>query len=295
MLRVAIPGGVWRGEALRADAPVDTPAEIPVRELALRPIDGGDELFLLDTIGHPVPCARATALLARCLEDSDAERTARGLTVGDREALLLQLRRLTLGDSFDCVLRCPTASCGERMELTLQVSELLLPQYTDVRREYTLVLDQADGHYDISFRLPTADDLERAAVATRVDVECGALSLLSDCVRAVTRDGEHLAVAQTGQPVRAAISVAMAEHDPQAEIELDLVCPTCATAFPVVFDTGMFLLQELDQRAGQLTQDVHTLAMYYHWSEEEIVRLPQGRRARYLELIADAAARTRAL
>jgi hypothetical protein len=86
----------------------------------------------------------------------------------------------------------------------------------------------------------------------------------------------------------------MADRDPQAEIELDLACPVCNTAFSVVFDTAEFFLQELDQRAAQLTQDVHTLAWHYHWSERDILQLPRRRRARYLELIAGAIARARA-
>ncbi len=285
MLRVAIPGGVWRGDALRTDG--------PVRELALRPIGGEDEVFLLDTAEHSVPSARATALLARCLEETDADRTARSLTVGDREALLLQLRRLTLGDSFECVLRCPAESCGERMELALRVSDLLLPPYAEVEREYALSVDADGARYEIRFRLPTADDLERAAIQAGADVEGSALSMLRDCVVSATRDGDPMPTSALGATVRAAISEAMAARDPQAEIELDLTCPTCGIAFSVVFDTAMFLLQELDQRAQRLLQDVHTLALHYHWTEREILQLPQRRRTRYLELVAESIARSR--
>ena len=285
MLRVAIPGGVWRSDALRSDG--------PVRELALRPIGGEDEVFLLDTADHPVPSARATALLARCLDEVDAERTARSLTVGDREALLLQLRRLTLGDAFDCVLRCPVAACGERMELSLRVSDLLLPPYANVQREYETVLDASDGKYAMTYRLPTAEDLERAATHARNDVELGALSLLTACLVTATRDGAVVHARELSASARDEISAAMAAHDPQAEIELDLVCPTCSSEFSIVFDTAMFLLQELDQRAQQLTHDVHTLALHYHWSEREILHLPPRRRARYLELVAESVARSR--
>jgi hypothetical protein len=31
--------------------------------------------------------------------------------------------------------------------------------------------------------------------------------------------------------------------------------------------------------------DVHRLASHYHWSESEIIRLPQWRRESYLEMI----------
>lgn len=284
--RVAIPGVVWRDDAQRADG--------PLREIALRPVGGEDEAFLLDTAGHAVPSERATALLARCLDDTDADNTARALTVGDREALLLHLRRLTLGETFDCVLHCPAERCGERMELELRVSDLLVPAYAEVRREYVLALDADDARYEVSFRLPRADDLDRAAMFARSDPERGAQSLLERCVMRATRDGNLISVDALTPAVRDAISAAIAEHDPQAEIELDLACPTCGTAFSIVFDTAMFFLQELDERAAQLTQEVHTLAWHYHWSEREILHMPRRRRARYLELVADAIARTRA-
>ena len=285
MLRVAIPGGVWRSDALRTDG--------PVRELALRPIGGEDEVFLLDTANHPEPSARATALLARCIDEVDADRTARSLTVGDREALLLQLRRLTLGDAFDCVLRCPVESCRERMELSLRVSDLLLPPYANVQREYETVFDASDGTYATTYRLPTAEDLERAATHARNDAELGALSLLTACLVTATRDGAVVHASDLSASARDEISAAMAAHDPQAEIELDLTCPTCSSEFSIVFDTAMFLLQELDQSAHQLTHDVHTLALHYHWSEREILHLPPRRRARYLELVAESVARSR--
>jgi hypothetical protein len=80
----------------------------------------------------------------------------------------------------------------------------------------------------------------------------------------------------------------MAEHDPQAELELDLSCPSCGAAFSVDLDAGTFLLQELDARGAQLLEDVHALAMHYHWSEPEILALPPRRRERYLDLLAAA-------
>ena len=86
--------------------------------------------------------------------------------------------------------------------------------------------------------------------------------------------------------VRVAIGAAMAEHDPQAELELDLICPVCGAQFSAVFDTATFFLQELDQRSARLLRDVHTLAWHYHWSEREILRMAPQRRAQYLDLVA---------
>jgi len=285
MARVAIPGGVWSDGAQQASA--------PLRELTLRPISGEDELFLLDTADHAAPSERATALLARCLGDTGRAVDAHALTVGDREALLLQLRRLTLGETVDCVLHCPAVGCGERMDLELRVADLLVPAYADVRRSYELTADLDDARYDVSFRLPTALDLDAVAPMARVDLERAANALLARCVVGATRDGTSVDLDALTPAVRASIAAAMAEHDPQAEIELELTCPVCGGASAVVFDTATFLLQELDARANRLMHEVHTLAWHYHWSERDILRIPWRRRARYLEMVADSAARAR--
>lgn len=284
MVRVAIPGGVWGDGEQRTDG--------PLRELALRPVSGEDEAFLLDSAEHAAPSARATALLARCLADADAApadvgRIARALTVGDREALLLQLRRLTIGETFDCVLPCP--ACGERMELELEVRDLLVPAYGDVRRTYELSTEAEGVRYDVSFRLPTAADLDDVAPTARDDPARGADALLARCLCAATREGEPVRVDALTPAVCAAIAKEMAQRDPQAEIELELACPECGTAFAVVFDTAAFFMQELDERAARLMREVHTLALHYHWSERDILRMPRRRRARYLELVSESA------
>jgi hypothetical protein len=288
VVRVAIPGGVWREDAQPNDA--------PLRELALRAVSEEDAVFLLDTADSLLPSARATALLARCLGEPDAERTARALTVGDREALLLQLRRLSLGETLDCVLRCPAEACGERMELGLRVADMLVPSYQDVKRAYELAFDADEGgaRYEISFRVPTAADLENVALIARGDPERGARALLADCLRNARRDGADIGADTLAPSVVAMIANAMVARDPQAEIELELACPACGEAFAVLFDTASFLLQELDERATQLMREVHTLAWHYHWSEREIFQMPRRRRARYLELIAEATREARA-
>jgi len=83
----------------------------------------------------------------------------------------------------------------------------------------------------------------------------------------------------------------MADRDPQAELKLQLQCPTCDLAFSIVFDVASFFLRELDDRALGLLTEVHALASHYHWSERDILEIPAWRRARYLQLVAGGAGR----
>src|SRR5215468_8141694 len=104
------------------------------RNVWLKALTGYDEEFLLQE-GKSLPAAaRVTQLLTRCvcrlgsLEPVGAD-TVRRLNVGDREALLLHLRRLALGERASCLLSCP--SCAKKMDLDLQIDELLLPAYAE--------------------------------------------------------------------------------------------------------------------------------------------------------------------
>lgn len=272
---VAIPHGAIRADAL-------------VHELRLRPVGGDDNAFLLDTAGSLPPGDRANELLARCLDEDDSATLVSSLVVGDREALLLQLRRLTLGETLDCVLTCAVGECGEQMELELRVGELLVTAYPDVRATYDLAVDAAEPPLIVQFRLPTVADLREAELGAGGDPEAVAGDLLARCVVAAHHGRGVVPVDRLGADVRELIAAAMAERDPQAEIELDLTCPSCATSFTVVFDTATFLLKELDARAMRLLEEVHALALHYHWSEREILAMAPTRRERYLALLADS-------
>ena len=102
------------------------------RQAWLRPITGEDEDHLRTADESLRPAARLTALLARCLDQLGPWRPVtpvqvRRLAAGDRDALALHLRRLTLGDRLDCVLACP--ACGRSMDLELSAAALLSAPY----------------------------------------------------------------------------------------------------------------------------------------------------------------------
>ena len=266
-----LPGGLW------ADA------REPIRTLLLRPVEEQDQAFLLDTRTGLAPATRASRLLARCVEEG-WQHLVPALTVGDREALLLQLRRLTLGDDMECLVSCPAPDCGTLLQVELDVRDVLLPAYSDVRREYELTAGREGATVPVRFRLPQAADLDRASDIASLDPERAATELLEACVREVSGAADLSLRGVDDQAVEA-IEQKMAELDPQAEIELDLSCSQCSQPFSVVLDAGAFLLQELDERAEQLLVDVHTLALYYHWSESDIMTMPAARRLRYLDLL----------
>jgi hypothetical protein len=284
---VILPGGLWVDGVCHKDADI-------------HPLTGEDEAFILEG-ESPSLAAKTTAILFRCLTrlgslDTITMEMVGSLSVGDREALLLNLRRLTLGDRMQCVLLCPEPNCGEAMDLDLRASELLLPPYNHSQEWYEVAISGDGDLYYVTFRLPNGDDQEAAAYLSQSDPEAAANMLLNRCIKqvaakgseedALMREGDTLMDWQPNQ--RGQISTKMAELDPQAEIRLNLSCPYCGRSFTAIFDTATFFFQEISRRINRLYEEVHWLAFYYHWSEAEIMGMTSKKRLMYLNLLSDA-------
>lgn len=278
---IILPGGLWCHG-------------VRYQEAELRPLVGADEAFLLEEGEMFLPAQKITALLTRCVTRIGpvtpvTPETLRSLTVGDREALLLHLRRLTLGNPMPAVLSCPYPACSEKMDLGLQVSDFLLPPYACDQEWHETTVTAHGIAYGIRFRLPTGADQEAGASLARSDPYAAAELILRRCVAQVTLDaGQGASLAEWPPPVAQQLPALMSELDPQAELVLQLTCPACRGAFSALFDTASYFFQELVGQATSFYREVHTLAFYYHWSEAEILSLTAKKRHRYLDLLAEA-------
>ncbi|HVT16393.1 MAG TPA: hypothetical protein VHQ90_09480 [Thermoanaerobaculia bacterium] len=277
---IALPAGFWVNG-------------VHHREAELRPLNGEDEAFLLDSGGTLPPARRTTALLARCLTrlgpwSPAPPAAARALSLGDREALLLHLRRLILGERLECVLRCSAPGCGEPMELDLAVSDLLAPLGAPASPWHEELFRAGGGAaaWQVRFRLPTGEDQELAADLVRTDTAGAAALLLGRCVAWAAPEGGE--PAELPAAVAQAVADRMAELDPQAETTLRLDCPACGRGMVTLFDAAAWLFQEVAGRAADLYREVHLLAFYYHWREADILAMTGRKRRLYLGFLAEA-------
>jgi hypothetical protein len=272
---VALPGGCWV-EGTRH------------REARLRPFTGADEAFLQENAGALSMAQWTTRLLARCLValgpfEPVPIAAVQGLNVGDREALLLQLRRLTLGDRISCVVKCP--ACGEQMDLELGAGALLVESYPESTPVYETTFQKNGDAWQVRFRVPTGEDQERAAGLAARDPRAAAELILQRCVEHLGKDNENN-LPRDAWPDQAfeQLSKLMAELDPQAEILLHLDCPYCDHAFSTMFDTASFFQAELGRQTADLYREVHWLVCYHHWSESEIMEMPTPKCRRDIRL-----------
>lgn len=229
---------------------------------------------------HQSPTRRALMLLAvACPESSDDDLVA--LSIGRRDARLLQLREGLFGPDLAIVAACP--ACGEHLESTFQVADVRLdadpPEDHPIDTTQTIAVDG----YSVTFRLPTSSDL--LALPTASQASSARNRLLALCLLDI-RDANSQTVKVESLPdhALAAIAAQMATTDPQADVELNLACPTCDHRWQGIFDIASFFWQEIHVWAQQTLRDVHSLARVYGWREADVLALSPTRRQIYLEL-----------
>ena len=103
---------------------------------------------------------------------------------------------------------------------------------------------------------------------------------------AVRRGAEPCEARALPRELQDGIALAMAQADPQADLQLALRCPDCGHEWQPPFDIARFLWQELHGWALHLLREVDTLAQAYHWAEADILAMSPRRRQAYLELCA---------
>src|SRR5262245_16436629 len=259
-------------------------------EVQLRELTGEDHAFLIEDAGALLPAQWTTELLRRCSarpgtgEPLSADEV-RSLTVGDREALTLQLRWLTSGELIHCVLNCPSPNCREKLDLELNVSDLLINARHRQEECHEAEVTEGGASWLVRFRLPTGTDQEAVAALARADLDAAVEVLLRRLVESVSASGPQ--AAELPEPVRRHLPQSMAELDPQAEIDLHVTCQACGGMFEVLFDAAGYFFQELKAGLPLLFHEVHLLAYHYHWNLREILGMGARTRRRYLQLLEE--------
>ncbi len=218
------------------------------------------------------PAARSVALLAAACPDADVE----ALTIGELDGRLLELWELTFGPRLDGFVECP--ACAEALEFALDTTDLRSAQAAD---SGTQLLTEAA--WEIELRPLTGGDL--AAAARAGSPSEGRRTLLERCVVAARHERDEVEAASLPEEIVELIAERLEASDPQAEIRISLVCPSCRHAWSALLDIGMFLWAELGGEARRVLTEVHTLASAYGWRESDVLALGPARRQFYLEAI----------
>jgi hypothetical protein len=214
---------------------------------------------------------RAIDLLAAGLDQPPQAVAA--FSVGRRDAHLMRLRELMFGRAIEATAACP--HCGERIELAFRTDDIRAPAPAETGETFAVAAEP----WRLTLRLPNAADLATLAPADGLDAAREAL--FARCL--VASEGAP-PPARWPAAVLDRAAAAMAERDPQAQVELALSCPACTEQWSARFDILAFLWSEIAAAGRRLLGEVHLLALAYGWTERDTLALSAWRRRRYVEL-----------
>jgi len=231
-------------------------------------------------IGQQQPHVEKALTLLAAAYPSASRETLAGLTIGKRDARLIALRERLFGAQLISLTDCP--GCSERLELVFNVLDIRTPPGP----EPDATLSVSRSGYELELRLPNSLDLlELTGCSTTAEMRA---KLFEQCVRHIkhqgrTKTAEHLKEMPL-EVVELAIE-RISEADPQADVEVNLLCPSCQHGWQTSFDIVSYLWSELHACGTQLLREVHLLASSYGWRESDILSMSQWRRRCYLELL----------
>lgn len=235
-----------------------------------------EELLKIWEFGQfrPLP-HRALMLLAASSPSTSIEELEQ-MSIGKRDALLLELRENLFGPQFAGLSECP--SCKSNIEIDFDSSEI---KSFDFKQAGPFRFAFED--YEFKCRLPNSADLFRLNESS--DLLQLKLSILDRCLLEKKFKGVDVSLSQLSNEAIDACTAELSMRDPQADVSLSLVCPDCSYRWDVIFDIVSFAWQEIAVWAGRLLRQIHVIAAGYGWPEHEILALSPLRRQAYLEML----------
>lgn len=272
-----------------------------INHVTIREFIGYDEQLLASSQNFFTPI-KTSLLLAKIVEfkntnnnffssDFDVLQIIRNLTVGDRVALILQLRKITLGNILHCIIHCP--NCAEKLSIDLPIDSILQPPNPNPQPTYTTNINSHDQQYALQIRPINGADLETLIqnptpqpITAGDDSGGGVDVVLSEkLLRACIVFSDPPLPKTLSSQFQEQLSKKLSEIDPQADLTLNITCTLCSKTLQTTLDIEDFFFQEIASRYPQLEREIHWIALHYHWDEKTILSLPTSKRKRYVELI----------
>jgi|SRR6266852_3346660 len=232
------------------------------------------------------PFERALAILSAASPESSPAALAR-LSIGCRDAHLLQLREWAFGSELAILAACP--SCRQTLELTMPVAELRVSMGPAGGPTGVLTAEPAGDlesylisrDYEVRYRSPNTEDIAGCA---GLEFAVSRRKLLACCVTDARCWGKSVSAEELPEDVAQKVVEQIAVIDPQADTRLDLTCPECHQRWKEAFDIVSFFWTEIDAWARRILREVNVLARAYGWRESDILALSPVRRQIYLAM-----------
>lgn len=202
------------------------------------------------------------------------------LSLGQRDAWVLELRCATFGDTLASRVTCP--DCG--LLLTVRIPHGHISLQPPSTSDAPIAVRVEEGPVVIEARAP--DGAALLAAEACHDLATARASLISSCLRSVRRDGEPVDPLSLDDGILERVGEAIVAAEPQVEVRVAMTCAGCGREWAPVLDIVQFLWREVSTASVHLLDEVHQLAIGYGWSEEQVLKLSSRRRRQYVERLA---------
>ncbi len=200
------------------------------------------------------------------------------LTVGQRIVNLLNLATEGGKLEISVQLTCLNADCNELLELEFTLEEFLeVHSKTKEQEQLDIVLNNKE----LSLRRPTGFDQQSWQQLCFEDKNVTKSTL----IHTLLIEPKELNLNSLTPEDLEYIDEAMQAFDPLVHFSFETSCPECSKSFSYELDLQELALQHLKQAQAKFLEDIHRLAFNYHWTESQILELPQWRRRSYLDLL----------
>jgi len=226
------------------------------RRVALRKLRGIDEALFHDTTlnGARLVSALLQSTVLRLGEiASPGAALLSQLYSADRNYLLFELRRITFGDAWLALYRCPT--CDSTVRLTEELSSFTVRRLSEEQQAPDVVVDLEDGYRDragvphlhLVLRLPRGDDEEFVSSLAETDLWQARDALIVRCIRqfgtlpraALEAFGVKI-LRELTLSDRRQIQRALEETTPGINFRRALRCAKCGAEFDAIADVTDF-------------------------------------------------------
>jgi hypothetical protein len=220
-----------------------------VRTARVRELTGYDEEFLsrLSTTQLNNPAVYVTELLALGVDDLGGDKPSkdvlRDLLIGDRDALMLGIRKASYGSfvKFDGY-KCLNQSCAEELNVSVDIDDDVKTIMLDDPYTRTFTVELRNGSAEIVMVDGRMQEMFQAEINKRTPAEMTTLMLSRSiiAVRGKRPLDREEAVRQLSSGDRATLVDFLNAHQPGPKLgePIYVNCPVCNTPFPIILGLG---------------------------------------------------------
>ena len=229
------------------------------KEFTLREITGKDEEAIHKTDVKGNSAKVVSTLLTRCVTSigtltpksvggrANWDNIIKSLFVGDQDYMLMQLRKLSIGEEIEVNHVCPNKECKAKLNTTLSIDELEVVPFSGERViEFELPRGYKDKkgvlHTTGTMRLPTGLDREILTPLAKTNLAKAETVMLTRLCK--FDDGAYVdddVMSSLSIRDREYLQKLLQEHLFGVKLETEIVCDSCGESFMGSFNASNFI------------------------------------------------------